>query len=361
MAPQVCLTEPKGWSDAFGTGCEEYGSQQLCTVNGGYGPGWNKAVWGTFANYSSDSVTAISACCECGGGKSGPAESCSQMECPFGLSLKSDSANLFCKGLDCSRSTDRDICCEAHPDTKAAVEKVEAAIESLKQESIAKLRKQEDDIRKRLDGNSTAAAQKAVATIKDSWREETTQAVNTAKHEFDALVKNRKTFPEGARHQMEFMGYMAARDEVAHGKASVNRDSLESMAQTAATDFNAAAKVWQAAESTAKDAETKGFNKWNSYTVDLKEFWPVVTDGIHKLNDAIQNSIDPYRKVMWAKQGNRVAMDMSQVAQSGTLSLSQQVTTIGHRASEAEKATSANAGRLDELEAIVTNAEEPAE
>lgn len=63
----VCMDKPLGWTSSDGKTCEQYATDELCTEDGGYGPGW-ESEWGTFEDYNVNGVSAIIACCSCGGG-----------------------------------------------------------------------------------------------------------------------------------------------------------------------------------------------------------------------------------------------------------------------------------------------------
>jgi len=54
------------WADGWGYTCKEYEEQKWCTPSGDYGDGWGT---GTFDEMANDGVTALQACCACGGGQ----------------------------------------------------------------------------------------------------------------------------------------------------------------------------------------------------------------------------------------------------------------------------------------------------
>ena len=56
-----------GWRDRDFDPCSEY--EPYCTADGGYTDQWEKS-WGKFADYGMADVSATSACCACGGGRS---------------------------------------------------------------------------------------------------------------------------------------------------------------------------------------------------------------------------------------------------------------------------------------------------
>jgi len=63
-----CLDEPLDWKDSRGDDCFIYEWGELCNHTKGYGSGWH-IKGGSFADYSTpDGVTAVEACCACGGG-----------------------------------------------------------------------------------------------------------------------------------------------------------------------------------------------------------------------------------------------------------------------------------------------------
>jgi len=60
-------TDKNSWKDSDGDSCETYGKASWCNHMGGYGIGWHQE-WGTFADTSSNGMSAVNACCACGGG-----------------------------------------------------------------------------------------------------------------------------------------------------------------------------------------------------------------------------------------------------------------------------------------------------
>lgn len=79
----TCADEPQGWADASGDDCAKYVAQQWCTSSGGVGQGWQTG-WGDFDHYASGGRTALMACCGCGGGARGDADSRRCMDRPEG-------------------------------------------------------------------------------------------------------------------------------------------------------------------------------------------------------------------------------------------------------------------------------------
>ena len=61
-----CVDTPSDWRDSEGTTCTNYNN--YCTTTGGYRSTWYSLRKGTFANYSTNGVSATEACCACGGG-----------------------------------------------------------------------------------------------------------------------------------------------------------------------------------------------------------------------------------------------------------------------------------------------------
>jgi len=64
-----CVDKPLGWEDSSTppSRCQEYAENNWCNSTGGYGAGW-KDTWGWFGDYAVKGMSAISACCACGGG-----------------------------------------------------------------------------------------------------------------------------------------------------------------------------------------------------------------------------------------------------------------------------------------------------
>lgn len=68
-AEEACSESPAGWVGSSGRNCEFYADNKLCTADGDYGEGWG-SEFGTFEDYAAkDGSTAITACCQCGGGQ----------------------------------------------------------------------------------------------------------------------------------------------------------------------------------------------------------------------------------------------------------------------------------------------------
>eukprot|EP00300_Choanocystis_sp_HF-7_P002486 c11888_g1_i1.p1 GENE.c11888_g1_i1~~c11888_g1_i1.p1 ORF type:complete len:1759 (+),score=205.64 c11888_g1_i1:31-5307(+) len=62
-----CLDNPVGWADKAGHSCDEYARSEFCTSDGAVGTGWKfSSPIEEVAN--SDGISALDACCVCGGG-----------------------------------------------------------------------------------------------------------------------------------------------------------------------------------------------------------------------------------------------------------------------------------------------------
>ncbi|CAJ1442447.1 unnamed protein product, partial [Effrenium voratum] len=66
LAVLACYDLP-GWSDGGGDTCAGYVDEAWCSSDRGYGAGW-EASWGSFEDYAREGLTAVAACCGCGGG-----------------------------------------------------------------------------------------------------------------------------------------------------------------------------------------------------------------------------------------------------------------------------------------------------
>jgi hypothetical protein len=65
--PMTCATAPADWVSAGMSTCADYGNNNYCTHEGGYGAGW-QPTFASFDIWSRNGVTALQACCACGGG-----------------------------------------------------------------------------------------------------------------------------------------------------------------------------------------------------------------------------------------------------------------------------------------------------
>ena len=64
-----CSDHPKNWRSSEGDSCCVYQWDSYCTPSGGEGPSWDKA-WGPISDYADKKgVSALGACCACGGGR----------------------------------------------------------------------------------------------------------------------------------------------------------------------------------------------------------------------------------------------------------------------------------------------------
>eukprot|EP00928_Gymnodinium_smaydae_P060693 TRINITY_DN4442_c0_g4_i1.p1 TRINITY_DN4442_c0_g4~~TRINITY_DN4442_c0_g4_i1.p1 ORF type:complete len:891 (+),score=96.06 TRINITY_DN4442_c0_g4_i1:49-2673(+) len=63
----VCVSQPDAWRDSLGNDCATYGQRQWCTEYGTLGVGW-PATSPSPASFALYGVSAMKACCECGGG-----------------------------------------------------------------------------------------------------------------------------------------------------------------------------------------------------------------------------------------------------------------------------------------------------
>jgi len=59
-----------GWKDTDGDGCSSYSQLFYCTRDGKPGVGWHEE-WGTLSGFHVNGVSALEACCACGGGTDG--------------------------------------------------------------------------------------------------------------------------------------------------------------------------------------------------------------------------------------------------------------------------------------------------
>merc|ERR1712232_1046240 len=65
-AAPACV-DLQGWSAIDGTPCGTYAALHFCTPTGQYGAGW-KSGFGAFSSWANNGISAVQACCACGGG-----------------------------------------------------------------------------------------------------------------------------------------------------------------------------------------------------------------------------------------------------------------------------------------------------
>jgi hypothetical protein len=64
---QYCVDTPPGWVDSSDDGCATYVDDLWCTPQGATGSGWSSG-WGSIEDWAQNGVSALDACCGCGGG-----------------------------------------------------------------------------------------------------------------------------------------------------------------------------------------------------------------------------------------------------------------------------------------------------
>merc|ERR1712151_443499 len=62
----ACVSSPS-WADIEGDDCATYAAQLWCTKDARPGVGWH-SEWGTLNDFKADEMSALEACCACGGG-----------------------------------------------------------------------------------------------------------------------------------------------------------------------------------------------------------------------------------------------------------------------------------------------------
>ena len=68
--PSGCEDHPKDWRSSEGDSCCVYQWDSYCTPSGGEGPSWDHKAWGPISDYADENgVSALDACCACGGGR----------------------------------------------------------------------------------------------------------------------------------------------------------------------------------------------------------------------------------------------------------------------------------------------------
>jgi len=63
----ICMDMPRGWEDQDADTCAHYNKRSYCSASGDIGSGWDKS-WGLITDYTTGGVSAVTACCTCGGG-----------------------------------------------------------------------------------------------------------------------------------------------------------------------------------------------------------------------------------------------------------------------------------------------------
>jgi len=66
VSETTCIDSP-AWADVEGDDCTAYAAQKWCTKDGIAGVGWHEE-WGSLKDFKSDTMSALQACCVCGGG-----------------------------------------------------------------------------------------------------------------------------------------------------------------------------------------------------------------------------------------------------------------------------------------------------
>jgi len=91
-----CRDKYDGWYDSYGYHCSDYVSKELCTLDKGYGSGWDP-TWGSFDSYAVNGLSATEICCGCGGGvASGPCKDVDEWVDSYGYTCLHYKKQEFC-------------------------------------------------------------------------------------------------------------------------------------------------------------------------------------------------------------------------------------------------------------------------
>jgi len=94
---EACVDSPQSWLDAVGYSCETYVAWELCTADGDYGERWADWAGGTFMDYAVNDISAVNACCGCGGGTTPSADPPTEVACSDSPQSWVDSKNNSCQ------------------------------------------------------------------------------------------------------------------------------------------------------------------------------------------------------------------------------------------------------------------------
>lgn len=318
----VCVDNPYQWRDTRGDSCQEYVAKKFCTSDGGYGQGWWQ-TWGTFATFASQGQSAQTACCGCGGG---------QLSC--------------CKSYH-----------ELETHIRATMFPYRGYVDQLKSWIRKQVAAHGELEEKRLNKSLAAWHVALEATLVNASSTQREKALALEKERFDELANHSGSLREAVEHEIIVAVNAAARGAVSEGSARIDGGRMMKQAYGVLQHFRNAALAWESTRNRTRDVAKRGEDAWAEYYADPNATWKSIRLSIDHANRFANGAAKARQAVRRSKQAARVATDLSEITRNYSDILEEQVRMAQDRAQRALRATQANSGKLDILEAMIREAD----
>jgi len=167
------------------------------------------------------------------------------------------------------------------------------------------------------------------------------------------MTVHKEFLQKSVQHEIRASALTAARLATgSDGTAHINEGSMKQAAHEAFLSFKDASLSWKRTRDVSREIEMS-----EEAFSDPKATLNRVKEGIGETNDYVDRSAAARLEVRWGKTASTVAADVAAAAKKRSEDVDSQVRTAQDRAMQATQMTSANAGKLDMLEAMVTDAE----
>lgn len=319
----VCVDTPYSWRDQRGDTCQDYAKKQFCKTDGSYGAGWWQ-VWGTFDAFATQNHSAASACCDCGGGQ-----------------------------LSCCKSY-REL--EAH--IRATLVPFVSYVSQLKSWLKSQVAANGAVEETRLNTSLDAWKVTFQVSLVDNSSDQRQKYLARNRERSEELLAHNGSVKEAVRHEIALAGYAAARGAVIENLTRINQGVMMKQAYSVLRRFREAAQAWESVRNRSRAVARRGEEAWAEYYADPNKTWAAIRGSVDHANRFADGAAVARQAIRRSKQATRVATDLAEFTREGTELLEAQVRMAQDRSQRALRATSANAGKLDDLEAMVAEAEE---
>lgn len=319
-----CADSPHGWADSKGNTCQDYEQNFYCTKTGAFGAGW-WPVWGSFSNYATQNRTAATACCVCGGG----APSC----CPARGKLEA----VIAGKLTPLQSYAQKLAGQAAAEVNSAGAAEASKLQSLLAQMVPNVSSE----------------------IINASAHQRTQMLALARERFDNETAGYHNLTEAVKEELVDASYHAVRGAVDHSSQQA-QTRLTQAVQKAGKAIHTAAVKWEEAFRAGKEAAKLGAEVVTKYFADADATAAAVQSSMKNASLFLEATERAQKQARLSQQATAVMTDASEAVRVQAQAVDAQVRTATARAQSALRATSANSGKLDNLEAMVDAAEKAA-
>jgi len=200
------------------------------------------------------------------------------------------------------------------------------------------------------DQNATTDLDVAYTSASTEQRQ---QALSEMRDHFNRMTMHKESLRKAAQHEIRASSLATVRLATGtKGTAHINAGEMKQAAHQAFQSIKNAAEAWERTKKVSREIEMSE-EAFSDPTATIS----IVKEGIGEANDYVDRSAVARLSVRWSKTISNVAEDVAASAKKRGENVESQVRTAQNRAMKATEMTSANSGKLDTLEAKVTNAE----